>query len=254
MRTSLVGCLLVVLGATLGACESGSPTAPVASSPPTSAPATTTAVPSTQVSADATPSATPRTKAQDTADLSKALVTPRDLGKPWVQPTSVSTAGGKKGELCPGHVSATKKLPARPAVVANFTEGKGDGKNIATFELSTLTGTESSELRTAYAKDAKACATYRDGSGLYVVRSVEGPTTVNGADEVVGRWAERIYYDKAHEKLAYARHYVVLRTGRVLTYVSYAFLTVTADPKAEDFSRTTKLASVQLKKSAAVFG
>ena len=149
---------------------------------------------------------------------------------------------------------ATRKLPARPAVVANLTQGKGDGKNIATFELSTVTGTESSVLRAAYAKDARACAAYRDGSGLYVVRSVEGPTSVAGADEVVGRWAERIYYDKAHKKLAYARHYVVLRTGRVLTYVSYAFLTVTADPKAEDFSRTEALAAKQLSKIATVFG
>lgn len=254
MRTSLVGCLLVVLGATLGACGSGSPGAPVASPPPTSAPVTATAVPSTQPSAVATPSATARTKAQDTADLSKALVTPRDLGRPWIQPKSVSTAGGKKGELCPGHVSATRKLPDRPAVVANLTEGKGDGKNIATFELSTVTDAETPVLRDAYAKDAKACASYRDGSRLYVVRTVEGPTSVVGADEVVGTWAERIYYDKAHKKLAYARHYLVLRTGRVLTYVSYAFLTVEADPKAEDFSRTTKLASVQLKKSATVFG
>ena len=37
--------------------------------------------------------------------------------------------------------------------------------------------------------------------------------------------AERIYYDKAHKKLAYARHTVVARSGRVVTYVSYAFLT-----------------------------
>lgn len=252
MRRSLVGCLLVVLGATLGACGAGSPEAPVGS-PPTSVP-TTGAAPTSQAPADGTPSPTPRTKAQDTADLTKALVTARDLGKPWVQPKSVSTAGGKKGELCPGHVSATKKLPARPAVAANLTEGKGDGKNIATFELSTLTDTESTVLRSAYAKDAEACATYRDGSGLYVVRSVEGPASVVGADEVVGAWAERIYYDKAHKKLAYARHYVVLRTGRVLTYVSYAFLTVKADPGAEDFGRTTTLASAQLKKNATVFG
>ena len=36
---------------------------------------------------------------------------------------------------------------------------------------------------------------------------------MTGSDEVLGAWAERIYYDKAHKKLAYARHYLVLRTG-----------------------------------------
>lgn len=249
MRKSLIGCLLVVLATTFGACGAGSPEAPVASSPPT-----VSGVPAPRASDPASPSPSPRTTAQDTADLTKALVTARDLGKPWVQPKSVSTAGGKKGELCPGHVSATRKLPARPAVSANLTEGKGDGKNIASFELSTLSGTEGAALRAAYAKDTTACATYRDASKLYVVRSAEGPTEVAGADEVLGRWAERIYYEKAHKKLAYARHYLVLRTGHVLTYVSYAFLTVDADPKAEDFSRTTELASVQLRKNATVFG
>ena len=101
------------------------------------------------------PSPTPRTKAQDTADLKKALVTPRDLGTPWVQPKSVATSRGKKGEICPGHVSATTKLPARPAVAANFTEGKGAGKNIATFELSTTTDDESAGLRGAYVVDRR---------------------------------------------------------------------------------------------------
>ena len=91
-----------------------------------------------------------------------------------------------------------------------------------------------------------------DGSGFHVVRSVEGPASVSGADEVLGTWAERIYYDKAHKKLAYARHYLVLRTGDVVTYVSYAFLTEKKDPKAEDFSRTTALAERQLTKNVAV--
>ncbi len=249
MRKPLVGCLLVALVAVLGACGAGSPEGPGASSPPT-----VSVAPTSRVSPAASPSPTPRTKAQDTADLTKALVAPSDLGKPWVRPKSVSTAAGKKDELCPGHVSATAKLPARPAVLANLTEGKGDGKNIATFELSTVTDGEGAALRTAYAKDTKACATYRDGSGLFVVRSAEGPTSVTGAEEVLGTWAERIYYDKGRKKLAYARHYLVLRSGRVLTYVSYAFLTVPADPKARDFSRTAKLAAVQLKKNATVFG
>ena len=76
---------------------------------------------------------------------------------------------------------------------------------------------------------------------------------MTGSDEVLGAWAERIYYDKAHRKLAYARHYLVLRTGDVVTYVSYAFLAVDEDARAEDFARASKLAARQLTKNATVF-
>ena len=151
-----------------------------------------------------------------------------------------------------GHSSAVAKVPPRAAVQANFTEGKGAGKNIATFELSTLTEAESTDLTAAYAEDQRACARYKDASGLYVVRSLEGPTSVTGA-EVVGRWSERIYYDKPHKKLAYARHYLVTRTGHVVTYLSYAFLTVKKDPGAKDFTRATNLLQIQLRKNATVF-
>ena len=65
--------------------------------------------------------------------------------------------------------------------------------------------------------------------------------------------AERIYYDKAHKKLAYARHTVAARTGRVVTYVSYAFLTTKKDPDAEDFTRTQKLLDIQLARVAEGF-
>ena len=245
MRKTLLGCLLLVLCTVVGACGSDVPASPPSSGAPTSSePASP---------APRSPLPTPRTKAQDAADLKKALVTPRDLGTPWVQPKSVATSRGKKGEICPGHVSATTKLPARPAVAANFTEGKGTGKNIATFELSTATDGESAGLRGAYVVDQKACAKYRDADGLYIVRSLEGPSSVTGSDEVLGAWAERIYYDKAHKKLAYARHYLVLRTGDVVTYVSYAFLAVDEDARAEDFARATKLAARQLTKNATVF-
>jgi hypothetical protein len=244
MGKSLLVGLLVVLGTLLGACGAATPDAPAAAPPSSS----TSSVPDSTAS----PSVTPRPPAPTAAELKKALVTARDLGDPWVQPKSVSTSKGKKGELCPGHVSATGTLPARPEAGANFTEGKGDGKNIASFELSTATDAQSAALRSAYAQDQKACATYVDGSGFHVVRSVEGPASVSGADEVLGTWAERIYYDKAHKKLAYARHYLVLRTGDVVTYVSYAFLTEKKDPKAEDFSRTTALAERQLTKNVAV--
>ena len=131
MRKSLLVGLLVVLGTLLGACGAATPDGPATA--PTPSPASST-VPVTR----ATPAPrSHRAAAPTAAELKKALVTARDLGDPWVEPKSVSTAKGKKGELCPGHASATGKLPARPEAGANFTEGKGDGRNIAWFELTT---------------------------------------------------------------------------------------------------------------------
>ena len=45
----------------------------------------------------------------------------------------------------------------------------------------------------------------------------------------------------------------MLRTGHVVTYVSYAFLAVDEDAGAEDFARATQLAVRQLTKNATVF-
>ena len=108
-------------------------------------------------------------------------------------------------------------------------------------------------MKTAYAESTKACRTFKDANKLYVVYSLEGPTSADGADEVLFSRAERLYYDKAHKKLAYARHTVVTRTGRVVTYVSYAFLTTKKDPGAKDFSRTSRLLEIQLAKVASTF-
>jgi hypothetical protein len=186
------------------------------------------------------------------AQLKKGLLTARDLGAPWHQPKSVTTTCSK-GEVCPGHRSATIKVLSSAAAQANFTEGKGAGKNIATFRLSTLPGPDSSALKAAYATDQKVCAEYKDASGFYVDRAFEGPSSVTTADELVASWSERIYYDKSHQKLAYARHYLVTRTDQLVTYVSYAFLTTKKDPGAKDFTRASDLLAVQLKKNAKVF-
>jgi hypothetical protein len=186
------------------------------------------------------------------AELKKGLVTPRDLGAPWIQPKSVNTSG-TKGEICPGHKTATTKVLSKATAQANFTQGKGTGKNIATFRLATLPGADSGALKAAYATDQKACATFKDASGFYVVRSVEGPSAVTDADELVASWSERIYYDKSHKTLAYARHYLVARTDQLVTYVSYAFLATKKDPGAKDFTSASDLLAVQLEKNAKVF-
>ena len=108
------------------------------------------------------------------------------------------TTSGSKGEICPGRQSATTKELSKADAQANFTEGKGAGKNMATFRLSTLPGQDSSALKAAYAADQTVCAKYKDATGLYVVRTQEGPSSVTNADELLASWSERIYYDRSH--------------------------------------------------------
>ena len=218
MRKWLAGCLIVAVCGALAGCGAGT----------TDDSAGASAAPSSTPGATSSPSPEPKTL--DEADLKKGLVTADDLGAPWVEPKSVATAG-RKDEICPGQQSAAKDVLSEVAAEANLTEGKGAGKNIATFRLSTLAGDDAGALKAAYAEDHETCATYKDAAGLYVVRSEEGPAAVADADELVASWSERIYYDKSHKKLAYARHYLVARTGQLVTYFSYAFLTTKEDPR-----------------------
>jgi hypothetical protein len=244
VRKPLASCLLLVLCGAFAGCGADSASGPAGAS---SASATTS---SQAPASPSSPSAGP--KAPDAAELKKGLVTARDLGAPWIQPKSVTTSGNK-GEVCPGHKTATTKVLSGAGAQANFTEGKGAGKNIATFRLATLPGPDSAALKAAYAQDQRVCASYKDAAGFYVVRSEEGPRSVTDADELVASWSERIYHDKSHQKLAYARHYLVARTGQLVTYISYAFLTVKKDPDAKDFTPAADLLGVQLKKNAKVF-
>ena len=243
MRRMLAGQALL-LSMVVAACTPSPSTAPP-DPPPASATAQTSSTPST--------SPTARTKAQDAADVKKALVRAQDLGSPWTQPKTVSTVKAKKGEICPGHTSAVDEDSMTAGRTVNLTEGKGAGKNIATFSVHTLADEDAEALVSAYKQDQKACARYKDGSGLFVVRSTEGPDSVDGVP-LITSGAERIYYDKSHKQLAYARHYLVARQGRVLTYLSLAFLTVKKDPEAKDFRRASALLEVQLAKNARVFG
>jgi hypothetical protein len=181
------------------------------------------------------------------------MVTAADLGKPWVVAKKVATTSDKTDEACPGQPSAVDKLTPVASLSRNLTEGKGTGVNIGTFWLSTLPTEDAGEVKTAYAEDTKACRTFKDANNLYVVYTAEGPTSADGADEVLYSRAERLYYDKAHKKLAYARHTMVTRTGRVITYVSYAFLTTKKDPTAKDFSRASRLLEIQSAKVAGTF-
>jgi len=244
-KTSVASAILLVV--LTSACSA-------ADSTPSSPSSTASSTSSEQSGAPtaAAPSATPRTKAEDAADLKRALVTPADLGEPWIAPKKVNRAGGKKGEICPGHVSATGKLTFTASASTDLTEGKGTGRNIASYRIKTLSDEGVGALAAALKIDQKACARYQDPSGFKVVRTAEGPTSVDGA-EVISAWTERVYYVRPRNKLAFARHFVVAHQGRVVTSTSYAFLADKKDPNAEDFSKETRLLQVQLKKNASVF-
>jgi hypothetical protein len=247
MNKALAYGATVLLGLALTSCSSGgNPPIAASSVAPIDSPSVAAAAPSHQAS--------PPTKAQDEAALKRAIVTAANLGKPWVQPASVSTVKHKRNEPCPGHLSATEKLPNRPQVSRVFTEGKGVGVNIGYFVLSTIPEPDGAALTKAYAADTASCASYRDANKLFVTRTPEGPTAASHADQIVSTWAERIYYDKAHHQLAYARHVLVGRTGRVVVQVEYAFLTQKSDRGAKDFARATRLLEKQLAKISTVFG
>ncbi len=238
MRRNLTGAALLLL-VSLTACT------PTATTP-------TSAASAPGPSITLTPSATARTAAEEAGDVKTALVDARDLGEPWVKPKSVSRSGGKKGEVCPGHVSGLRTVRFTAEASTDLTQGRGAGKNIASYELQLLPDEDIAPLVEALRADQEACAKYQDTSGFSVVRTVEGPATV-ASSPLVATWAERVYYVKPH-KLAYARHYLVARRGRVVTTVGYAFLTSKKDPEAKDFSAASRLLQVQLDKNARVFG
>ena len=187
-----------------------------------------------------TPSPTAPSKAEDAAALKKAMVTAADLGKPWVEPKKASCRR-KAAEACPGQPSAVDKV-TRWRRSARSDRGQRPGRQHRQFPA----------RHPADRGRRRGAGRVREGhQGLPDLQGrqralrrlhAEGPTSADNADEILLSRAERIYYDKAHKKLAYARHTVVARTGRVVTYVSYAFLTTKKDPGAKDFSRASRAA------------
>lgn len=108
-------------------------------------------------------------------------------------------------------------------------------------------------MRAAWDADTRACRQYTDTDDYYVVYRAAEPTAVNGADEVLLRRVERVYFDRGDDEPAYARHTLVARTGRVVATVTYSFLTSESDPDATDFTEATKLLQTQLAKAAQAF-
>ena len=157
------------------------------------------------------------------------------------------------GKACPGTRSTVSRLALRATARRDLTRGAGELINGARFQLATLPNTDAARVRAAWAADTRACRAYTDADGYYVVYRVAEPTAVRGADEVLLRRVERVYFDRGDDEPAYARHTLVARTGRVVVTVTYSFLTTESDPDAADFSDATELLQTQLSKAAMAF-
>ncbi|HET9649567.1 MAG TPA: hypothetical protein VFP34_15245 [Microlunatus sp.] len=214
---------------------------------PTSAPPP--APSSTIQSATAEP--TP-TRADDQAAAEKALITAAELGKPWVAAKKVNSVG-TDAEACPGQPTTDATVKPLASARADFTRGRQTGAAIAVFGVWTYASrADVDTYRATLPKVLQACARYIDNAKMHVQLTPSGTATIDGA-ETTWRYAERVYYDAKHTKLAYARHYVIAQQGRTLTSVQYAFLTDTKDPLAKDFSVTEKMARTQFAKVLAAF-
>jgi hypothetical protein len=254
LAVPVVAALLLAVGCTAPAADAPPEVTPAASSPTQPSPlpsATPTPSPtaSTAPSPSATTPASPRDP--DTAGLRKALVTAADLGRPWV---AVDTPPDTD-EACPGEPSAVSRLPFRATARRDLTRGAGELVNGASFRLTGLAGVDAAEVRAAWAADTSACRQHTDGDDYYVdYRAVEPAEVrgaeVRGADEVLLRRVERVYFDRGDAEPAYARHTLVVRTGRVVATVTYSFLPAGSDPEAEDFGAATALLQTQLGKTA----
>jgi hypothetical protein len=215
--------------------------------------ACTPGVPTTQPAPSSTSTApsplpTPQPDKADDLDRAKqALITAAELGKPWVAVKAVNSVG-TKGEACPGRPNTDASIAPLASTSAQFTAGKEAGAAIGVFSVWTYPDQAAVDAyRKALPKVLHDCRSYTDRSKLSVVLTPADSTALAGTEET-WRYTERIYHDKQHAKLAYARQYVIARHGRVLSSVQYAFLTSKSDPKAKDFSTTDGMALQQLSK------
>ena len=228
---------------------------PAASSPPFPTAASATPSPTLSPSTSPSPSSEPPPTATlpsrdaDAATARKALVTGADLGKPWVATDSSSDSD----QACPGTRSAVGRLSFRATARRDLTRGAGELVNGARFQLATLAGPDATKVRTAWQTDTRACRQHTDQDDYYVVYETVDPTAVRGADEILFRRVERVYFDRGDDEPAYARHTLVARTGRVVASVTYSFLIDEADPDATDVTKTTELLQTQLAKAAKAF-
>ena len=251
LAVTTVTALVLLVGCTASPAGEPPEVSPVASSPslPTAAPTTPTTSASPSPSPSSEPTPTLPSRDADSATARRALVTAADLGKPWVQ----SDTPPDSDEACPGSRSAVGRLAFRAAARRDLTRGAGELVNGATFQLATLPGPDAAKVRAAWESDTRACRQHTDADDYYVVYRAAETGTVRGADEVLLRRVERVYFDRGDDEPAYARHTLAARTGRVVVTVTYSFLTSESDPDAGDFSEATELLQTQLTKAAKAF-
>jgi hypothetical protein len=195
------------------------------------------------------PSATLPSRTADQAAVRQALITAGDLGQPWVQADSPADPE----QACPGTRSAVARLAFRATARRDLTLGAGELVNGASVRLATLPDSGAAKVKAAWQTDTEACREHTDATDYYVVLREANPTSVRGADEILHRRVERVYFDRGDDEPAYARHTLVARRGRVVATVTYSFLTSEADPEATDFSDATELLQTQLAKVAKTF-
>src|SRR3712207_6433934 len=106
-----------------------------AESPSAPAPAAGKASSAASASASAVVTPKPR-KADDQRLATSALVTAKDLGKPWVKPKKVNTTG-KRGQLCPGRPSVDGALRPLARAGTSLVRGTRTGAAIGSFTIRT---------------------------------------------------------------------------------------------------------------------
>ena len=202
-----------------------------------------------------TPSPTPTLPpvADDKANVKAAIVTAAELGKPWVKPKQVSRTKNAKGERCPGQKNAGTLAKARAEEAYSFTKGTAAGVPIASFGVRAYEFGEEATWRDAVAKSAAGCAAWNAAEGTYVTGEVVTPPTIPGADEVYAS-IERVYADKTMKTLHYVRHYYEARSGRIVTWVEYAYVQPKTDPTGKDLSVSAPLLTQQIAKTRTTFG
>ena len=202
-----------------------------------------------------TPSPTPTlpSVADDEATVKRALVTPADLGAPWVEPAKVNEVQKAEGELCPGQQNARTLHKARAAGIAKLTEGTGAGAPIGLFGVRAYEPGQEQQWRDAYAAAVKGCASWKSREKLYVtLEVVAAPPAVPGAEEVRAH-IERVYAEASHKSLHYVRHYYEARIGRIVVSFEDAFVQPRSDPTGQDMTKSAALLARQVAKARKAF-
>jgi hypothetical protein len=204
-----------------------------------------------------TPSPTPTLPSvtADKAAVKKALVSVKDLGKPWFLPKSgVNHVKATEGHLCPGQKNASARNKARAEASRQMTEGKQTGAAIGSFTVRAYGFDNEQKWRDAFAAADKACKSWKAVEGTYVtLETIASPPAVDGADEVLAH-IERIYAERTHKTLYYVRHYYEVRTGRIVTAFEYAYIQPKSDPTGKDMTKSAKLLAEQVAKTRQTFG